>query len=188
MPRVHIPCHLVQSRRCSPVHARRTCRQARSGRAGQRLKFTIRRAQKSTITTNMRIAVSVSATIPDSSGKRLLLSRRGTAKSTDPGLWETIGGKLEPGELPENCLKRELKEEIGCHCESKTLFGVYSMITPDHQLISIQYLVQLDREPAIQNDEIEELGWFDQSQAESLSYAANCEERVMDYFQRQRQR
>ena len=43
---------------------------------------------------------------------RVLLSRRPEGK-TLAGLWEFPGGKLEPGEAPEDCLVRELEEELG---------------------------------------------------------------------------
>ncbi len=47
----------------------------------------------------------------DSDG-RVLLARRPEGKKL-AGLWEFPGGKLHPGETPEACLIRELKEELG---------------------------------------------------------------------------
>jgi 8-oxo-dGTP diphosphatase len=47
----------------------------------------------------------------DSDG-RVLLARRPEGK-TMAGLWEFPGGKLNPGETPEDALIRELKEELG---------------------------------------------------------------------------
>lgn len=42
----------------------------------------------------------------------VLLARRAPGRA-HAGLWEFPGGKLEPGESPEACLARELREEFG---------------------------------------------------------------------------
>lgn len=44
-------------------------------------------------------------------GREILISQR--LKGSHMGLkWEFPGGKIEPGESPEECLKREIKEEL----------------------------------------------------------------------------
>nr|WP_194245647.1 (deoxy)nucleoside triphosphate pyrophosphohydrolase [Donghicola mangrovi] len=43
---------------------------------------------------------------------RVLLAQRPEGKS-QAGLWEFPGGKVEPGESPEDALVRELHEELG---------------------------------------------------------------------------
>ena len=43
---------------------------------------------------------------------RVLIARRPEGKAL-AGLWEFPGGKVEPGELPEETVIRELREELG---------------------------------------------------------------------------
>lgn len=59
--------------------------------------------------------IKVTAAVIELEGK-ILLARR---KKDDPlrSKWEFPGGKMEPGESPEECLKRELKEELGIDAE-----------------------------------------------------------------------
>lgn len=47
---------------------------------------------------------------------KILIARR-KKEDTLGGLWEFPGGKIEPGETPEGCLKRELKEEFDIETE-----------------------------------------------------------------------
>lgn len=45
-------------------------------------------------------------------GEKFLITKRFKDDPTLPGLWEFPGGKLEEGETLEECLERELKEEL----------------------------------------------------------------------------
>jgi 8-oxo-dGTP diphosphatase len=45
----------------------------------------------------------------------LVLAARRSAEMAMPLKWEFPGGKIDPGESPEECLRRELIEELGIY-------------------------------------------------------------------------
>ena len=58
-----------------------------------------------------RLVLVAACALVDPDG-RVLLAQRPEGKAM-AGLWEFPGGKVEPGETPEACLIRELREELG---------------------------------------------------------------------------
>ncbi|MRR38434.1 NUDIX domain-containing protein, partial [bacterium] len=53
---------------------------------------------------------------------RLMLARRLPGDRL-AGLWELPGGKIEPGETPQQCLERELLEELGLSSQADELLA-----------------------------------------------------------------
>jgi mutator protein MutT len=70
--------------------------------------------------TGVPLRVEVSAALIFHGGK-LLITRR-HSKSHLGGLWEFPGGKREPGETFEQCLVREIREEVGVEISVGQLF------------------------------------------------------------------
>ncbi len=66
-----------------------------------------------------KMLMVVAAALVDGDG-RVLVQQRPPGKPM-AGLWEFPGGKVDPGELPEAALCRELEEELGIGVESACL-------------------------------------------------------------------
>ena len=63
------------------------------------------------MTTALKLTLVVAAALVDRDS-RILIAQRPAGKAL-AGLWEFPGGKVEPGERPEETLIRELREELG---------------------------------------------------------------------------
>ena len=73
----------------------------------------------------------VGAVIRD--GGRVLLAQRPEGKA-QAGLWEFPGGKIEPGETPEEALKREIREELDTEIEVGSLIRTIDYDYPTFHL------------------------------------------------------
>lgn len=67
--------------------------------------------------------LEVAAAIIEDKQGRILIARRKQGKVQE-GLWEFPGGKIEPGESAQACLRRELREEMNIEIAPYELFGV----------------------------------------------------------------
>jgi 8-oxo-dGTP diphosphatase len=89
---------------------------------------------------SLRLVLVAACALIDPDG-RVLIAQRPAGKSM-AGLWEFPGGKAEPGERLEQCLIRELREELGIvvqeECLAPLTFASHSY--PDFYLLMPLYV------------------------------------------------
>jgi 8-oxo-dGTP pyrophosphatase MutT (NUDIX family) len=84
-------------------------------------------------------SVEVAIAIIQSQDRFLMQLRDNIPGIRHPGCWGFFGGHLEPGETPEEAVKRELFEEIGYTPPIVSKFGCY----PDSEVIRHVFHVPL---------------------------------------------
>lgn len=84
--------------------------------------------------------VYVVAAVFQNAKQEILLIQRPKNKPM-PGLWEFPGGKLEPGEKPEEALVRELREEIALTPITYTPLSFVSHSYDTFHIVLLPYLV-----------------------------------------------
>ncbi len=62
-------------------------------------------------------------------GKYLMLNRNKKRNDINGGKWIGVGGKLEEGESPEECLRREVYEETGYRVTSYRFRGIVTFVS-----------------------------------------------------------
>ncbi len=86
---------------------------------------------------------AVTAAIIRRSGVYLMAKRK--QGDTMGGYWEFPGGGVEIGETPDQCIIRELKEELGVTARPLELFD--TSVCGDGKLVVLFYLCEIDGDP-----------------------------------------
>jgi 8-oxo-dGTP diphosphatase len=107
---------------------------------------------------SVRLVLVAACALIDPDG-RVLIAQRPQGKSM-AGLWEFPGGKVEPGERPEQCLIRELKEELGIAVREECLAPLTfaSHVYPDFYLLMPLYVCRR-WDGFVEAREAQELKW-----------------------------
>ncbi len=71
-------------------------------------------------------------TNPQTNKKEIFATQRGYGDYKDG--WEIPGGKLEPGETPEACIVREIREELATEIKAEKILGVVDYDYPNFHL------------------------------------------------------
>lgn len=71
-------------------------------------------------------------TNPETHKKEVFATQRGYGDFK--GGWEIPGGKLEPGETPEQCIVREIREELAAEVKAEKILGVVDYDYPTFHL------------------------------------------------------
>ena len=117
---------------------------------------------------SQKIIEVVGAIIKD--GDRYLVGQRAAHKSQG-GLWEFMGGKIEPGETPEQALARECREELDLEIENERIIDSVVHEYPEKtiRLTLIECTPKVGSVP--RPNEHQDIRWVTREEMETLDFA-----------------
>ena len=126
-----------------------------------------------------RIIDVVGAIIKD--GDRYLVGQR-AANKAQGGLWEFMGGKIEPGETPEQALVRECREELNLEIENEYIIDSVVHEYPE-KTIRLTLISCSPKSGSIPKAlEHQQIRWVTRSEMDALDFAPADRELIRKQF------
>lgn len=113
-------------------------------------------------------------------GKQILLAR---SSRFPAGRFSVIAGFLEPGETLEECVRREVKEEVGIDVDLIRYFDSQPWPYPDSLMVGFT-AEYAGGELAIDNNEVVAAGWFTADALPDIPPKDSIARRLIDQFVR----
>jgi NAD+ diphosphatase len=111
-------------------------------------------------------------------GDELLLAR---AQRFPKGFYSVLAGYVEPGETLEECVQREIREEVGIEVRNIRYFGSQSWPFPHSFMVAFtaeHAAGELNPDPV----EIADAGWFPRTSLPSIPEKISIARRLIDWF------
>lgn len=91
----------------------------------------------------------------------LLVIKKSSTEDVNPNTYDVPGGRLEFGEMPDESLKREVREEVGLEINIVKPIRVWSFIKDDNfQLVGVTFLCDYQSGVVKLSDEHERADWI----------------------------
>lgn len=101
---------------------------------------------------------------------RVLCMRRSATKDAGAGLWETLSGRVEPGEDPLDTVRREVAEESGLQVRiERRPVDVYTAHRGDEPMVVLLYRAEWLGGEVRRSDEHDALAWWTPDEFAQLS-------------------
>lgn len=123
-----------------------------------------------------RISPAVIVAVID--GEKILLAR--SARFTN-GMYSVIAGFVEPGETLEECVRREVMEEVGIEIKNIRYFGSQPWPFPDSLMCAFT-AEYASGTLAVDNHEIVEAGWYTAGELPEIPGKASVARKLIDWF------
>ena len=99
----------------------------------------------------------------------LILIDRRLPKGAMGGLWEFPGGKIEANETVEECIQREVKEELGIEVQvGKNLITIHHTYPKFMVTLNVHHCLYISGDP--QTIECDEIRWVNLSQLNQFTF------------------
>ena len=102
--------------------------------------------------------------------------------------WELPGGKLELSESPEQCLAREVAEELGLVIEPESILDswTYTIVPGVHVLVLAYGCLESSLGEAVLSDEHKESRWFPLAEIDTLNMPEGYKASIRSWSSRAR--
>jgi 8-oxo-dGTP diphosphatase len=100
----------------------------------------------------------LAALIENRNGEFLIAKRK--SDLSNGGKWEFPGGKLKLSETPEECLRREIKEELGMDIIVQTPFQIVNQQYSDRSILLLAFLCK-NKGGEIRLKDHDQINWVD---------------------------
>ncbi len=110
--------------------------------------------------------------------EKILLARSSRFKGN---IYSVLAGFVEPGESLEDCISREVKEEVNIEVENIRYFGSQPWPFPDSLMIAF-IADYKDGEICLDNDEIIDASWYSRDDLPEIPKKASIAREMIDWF------